>query len=80
MDTPRHRILFTAFEPSGDALAEPVIRRLLELRSDLHIHAFGGPRMLSAGAELLESTTQRAVMGARGAIPDSRAPQTIATT
>jgi len=63
MATPKcQRILFTAFEPSGDALAAPIIRRLLKLRPDLEIHAFGGPKMKSAGAKIIELTTERATM------------------
>lgn len=60
--TTRQSILFTAFEPSGDALAAPVIERLRTQRPDLDIWAMGGPKMRSAGAQLLEVTTQRATM------------------
>ena len=49
-------ILFTAFEPSGDAHAAPVIRKLRELAPDRPIHAWGGPRMAEAGAEVVEQT------------------------
>ncbi|MCE9589454.1 MAG: hypothetical protein K8S99_02905 [Planctomycetes bacterium] len=55
-------ILFTAFEPSGDALAAKMIARLRQVRPDLHIWGYGGPRMEAAGAELLETTTRHAVM------------------
>ncbi len=55
-------ILFTAFEPSGDALAAPMIQRLLQLRPDLNIHAFGGPKMRDAGARLIDTTTEHAAM------------------
>lgn len=55
-------ILFTAFEPSGDALAAPLIRQLRRRDPDCRITALGGPKMADAGAELLEETTQRAVM------------------
>ncbi len=59
-------ILFTAFEPSGDNLAAPVIRELLARRPDLRILAFGGPKMRAAGATLVESTTDDAQMGLPG--------------
>ena len=60
-------ILFTAFEPSGDALAAGLIRALRRERPEVVIHALGGPRMAEAGAELLESTTDKAVMLASAA-------------
>lgn len=55
-------ILFTAFEPSGDALAAKMIARLRQVRPDLQIWGYGGPRMEEAGAELIETTTRNAVM------------------
>lgn len=55
-------LLFTAFEPSGDQLAAPVIAQLRAARPDLPIHAIGGPRMEAAGATLLEKTGAHAVM------------------
>lgn len=56
-------ILFTAFEPSGDALAAPLIAELKRRDPDRPIHALGGPKMAAAGAELIETTTDDAVMG-----------------
>ncbi len=55
-------VLLTAFEPSGDALAAPVIDKLLTQRPDLTVWALGGPQMRAAGATLLEMTTERATM------------------
>lgn len=55
-------ILFTAFEPSGDALAAPLIARLLRERPGTIVWALGGPKMQAAGARLIEPTTQHAVM------------------
>ncbi|MEX0886075.1 MAG: hypothetical protein WD009_06510 [Phycisphaeraceae bacterium] len=55
-------ILFTAFEPSGDALAAVLIAALKQGRPELAIHALGGPRMAAAGAELIEATTDQPVM------------------
>jgi lipid-A-disaccharide synthase len=55
-------ILFTAFEPSGDEHAAPVIAAIRKSRPDLPIWALGGERMRAAGAELIEETTQRPVM------------------
>ena len=54
--------LFTAFEPSGDAHAAPVIAELARRHPDAKIYALGGERCREAGAELLESTTDRAAM------------------
>ena len=56
-------VLFTAFEPSGDALAAAVITRLQSLRPDWSIHGWGGPRMAAAGAEVHEDTVSHAAMG-----------------
>lgn len=49
-------ILFTAFEPSGDLHAAPVIAALREMAPDLPIHAWGGPSMAEAGAVVVEQT------------------------
>jgi len=63
-------ILFTAFEPSGDALAAALIARLRERGCARPIFALGGPMMQDAGATLLMQTTQRAVMLA-GAVAEA---------
>lgn len=55
-------LLLTAFEPSGDALAGPVIAKLRGEFPSLPIHALGGPKMKAAGAEVLEITTEHAAM------------------
>jgi lipid-A-disaccharide synthase len=65
-DLPQHPnagVLFTAFEPSGDAHAAPVIRQLRKLAPNLHIYAWGGPKMQEAGATLLEQSVDDAAMG-----------------
>lgn len=56
------KLLLTAFEPSGDEHASPVIARLKQLRPDLDIHAMGGPLMAKAGANLLLDSTNNATM------------------
>ena len=56
-------LLFTAFEPSGDAMAAPVIRELLKHPSRPKVYAYGGPQMEAAGAELLENTVDGSAMG-----------------
>lgn len=56
-------ILFTAFEPSGDALAAPVIAALRARRPDVRIFGVGGPRMEAAGAEMVERTGDDGAMG-----------------
>ncbi|MCC6230409.1 MAG: lipid-A-disaccharide synthase [Phycisphaerales bacterium] len=60
------RVLFTAFEPSGDDHAQAVIRELLLRHPGLRISAWGGPRMAAAGAEVIERTGDDAVMGLPG--------------
>ncbi len=67
-------ILFTAFEPSGDQLAAPVIARLRRERPEAVIYAIGGPKMAAAGATILEETGKHAVMlgGALGQIKAHR--------
>lgn len=62
VNSQRH-ILFTAFEPSGDAVAAPLIAALRRRHPELHISALGGPRMRAAGAEIIEDTTTDPVMG-----------------
>lgn len=59
-------ILFTAFEPSGDAHAAPVIRSLLAQDPSLRIAAWGGPRMREAGAEMIGITAEDGAMGLAG--------------
>lgn len=56
-------VLFTAFEPSGDAHAAPVIRQLREKAPNLRIYAWGGPRMEEAGATLIERSADDGAMG-----------------
>lgn len=60
--TQRAGILFTAFEPSGDAVAAPVIAELKRRDPHRPIYALGGPRMQAAGAQLIERTTDHPVM------------------
>ncbi|MHC5115345.1 MAG: lipid-A-disaccharide synthase [Planctomycetota bacterium] len=62
-DSNQPGILFTAFEPSGDAHAAPVIRRLLEKIPQLRIYAWGGEQMQEAGATIVEHTADDAAMG-----------------
>jgi len=59
-------ILFTAFEPSGDAHAAPVIRALVEQDPSVRIAAWGGPRMREAGAEMIGITAEDGAMGLAG--------------
>jgi lipid-A-disaccharide synthase len=58
----RPGLLFSSFEPSGDALAAETIRQVLRREPDLNIYALGGPKMEAAGAQLLEHTTQHGSM------------------
>ena len=59
---PPARILFTAFEPSGDRHAAPVIAELRRRFPSIEIHALGGEAMQNAGATLIEQTTEDAAM------------------
>lgn len=56
-------ILFTAFEPSGDAHAAPVIGALRRINPALRIVAWGGRRMEAAGAEMMGRTADDGTMG-----------------
>jgi len=59
-------VLFTAFEPSGDDHAGAVIRELRRICPELKIYAWGGRKMESAGAQIIELTGDNAVMGMPG--------------
>ena len=63
---PPPAILFTAFEPSGDAHAAPVIRELRRVAPKLQIYAWGGPLMQQAGAKLVQETVEAGAMGLGG--------------
>ncbi|MDY7109990.1 MAG: hypothetical protein SYC29_15265 [Planctomycetota bacterium] len=58
-----HSVLFTAFEPSGDAHAAPVIRALRHMVPELKVYAWGGPLMKQAGATIVEETAGDGAMG-----------------
>ena len=62
-NSPGSVILFTAFEPSGDAHAAPLIAALKEKAPDLRIFAWGGPKMEAAGAEMMGQTCDDGAMG-----------------
>lgn len=62
----RASVLFTAFEPSGDDHASTVIRELKRMHPEVQVFAWGGPKMESAGANLIERTGEDAVMGVPG--------------
>ncbi|MHB1157293.1 MAG: lipid-A-disaccharide synthase [Phycisphaerales bacterium] len=55
-------ILFTAFEPSGDEHAAPVIAELRRMVPDTPIYGFGGPRMADAGCTIIEQTSGMGLM------------------
>lgn len=60
------RLVFTAFEPSGDDHAAPVIAELKRRHPGLSIFAWGGRKMEAAGATIVERTGDDAVMGLPG--------------
>ncbi len=70
-------LLLTAFEPSGDAHAAPVVAEIRRRRPDLRICAWGGPRMEAAGAEIIERTSEDGVMGLGGFLKAFEMKRTI---
>lgn len=62
-ETQQRTILFTAFEPSGDALAASAARGLSAIDSSICLVGLGGVEMEEAGVALLAQTTHEAVMG-----------------
>ena len=64
-------LFFSAFEPSGDQVAAPVIARLKQERPNVPIYALGGAKMEAAGATLIERTGHKAVM-LEGALAQAR--------
>jgi lipid-A-disaccharide synthase len=56
-------VLFTAFEPSGDAHAAPIIAELRKAAPHLRVYAWGGPKMEAAGATILGRTADDGAMG-----------------
>ncbi|MCH2141014.1 MAG: hypothetical protein MK100_08290 [Phycisphaerales bacterium] len=71
VDTSVPAVLFTAFEPSGDALAAPVIEAMRESHPEWAIYAWGGPRMEAAGARMAGMTAEDGAMGL-GALAHAR--------
>ena len=55
-------VLVTAFEPSGDAHAAPLVRALRESAPDVRVVGWGGPRMREAGCELAGETARDGAM------------------
>lgn len=60
------RLFFSAGEPSGDLHGANLIRALRARSPDMEIGGFGGPKMASAGADLLFPLTDLALMGLVG--------------
>ncbi len=56
-------VLFTAFEPSGDAHAAPIIAQMLKEAPHLKVYAWGGAKMEAAGATILGRTADDGAMG-----------------
>src|SRR5690349_7356318 len=55
-------VLFTAFEPSCDAHAAPIIAQLLKEAPHLKVYAWGGAKMEAAGATILGRTADDGAM------------------
>jgi lipid-A-disaccharide synthase len=56
-------VLFTAFEPSGDAHAAPVVEAIRRLAPEVAVVAWGGPRLQAAGATVIERSADDGAMG-----------------
>ncbi len=56
-------VLFTAFEPSGDALASSAARGLGAIDPSIRLVGLGGGEMAGAGIDMLAQTTHEAAMG-----------------
>ena len=59
----RGSVLITAFEPSGDAHAAPVVAALRRLAPDVSVIAWGGPKLAAAGATVIERSADDGAMG-----------------
>ncbi len=55
-------VLVTAFEPSGDAHAAPLVAALREMAPGVRVVGWGGPRMRAAGCEMAGETARDGAM------------------
>lgn len=55
-------MLVTAFEPSGDAHAAPLVAALRRLAPDARVVGWGGPKMRAAGCEMVGETARDGAM------------------
>ncbi len=55
-------MLVTAFEPSGDAHAAPLVAALRTLAPEVRVVGWGGPRMRAAGCEMVGETARDGAM------------------
>lgn len=62
------RLFFSAGEPSGDIHTANLLRALQQRREGTTAVGFGGPRMRSAGCEILYPLADQAIMGLAGAL------------
>jgi len=56
-------VLVTAFEPSGDAHAAPVVAEIRRRAPQVQVVAWGGPKMEAAGATIVERSADDGAMG-----------------
>ena len=56
-------VLFTAFEPSGDAHAAPVAEAIRRMAPGVSVVAWGGPKLQAAGASVIERSADDGAMG-----------------
>ncbi|MBL9140374.1 MAG: hypothetical protein JNK53_00785 [Phycisphaerae bacterium] len=55
-------VLVTAFEPSGDAHAAPLVAALRQAAPEVRVVGWGGPRMRAAGCEMVGETARDGTM------------------
>src|ERR1700722_3605387 len=60
------KLFLSAGEPSGDLHGANLVRALYKQSPETSIIGFGGPKMASAGVELLYPLTELALMGLVG--------------
>ena len=56
-------VFVSAGEPSGDAHAAAFVTALKQIRPDISVEAFGGPRLAATGAKMLERMEGLSVIG-----------------
>lgn len=63
MEKKKKKIMIVAGEISGDLYGYPLVREILEARSDLDVFGVGGPRMKSTGMRMLYDSSSWGTIG-----------------